>query len=129
MPCKPISNGHVSNGRMDLDIDSNGAIDDDDTDEDEDEDDTMQTEQPPTDEFAKESNLVNEALKYGQELQREFREDPRKEIKQALEDTFALIAYPDARQSSLAPLLEPDGRVPVAEELNGAILGRLLTCV
>ena len=60
---------------------------------------------------------------YGQELQLEFKDDPRREVKQALEDTFALIAYPDARESSLAPLLEVDGRTPVAEELNCAILG------
>ena len=78
------------------------------------------------DTFTEQNTLMNEALKYGQELQSEFKKDPRREVKQALEDTFALIAYPDARESSLAPLLEPDGRVPVAEELNSAILGRLL---
>ncbi|KAL9086399.1 MAG: hypothetical protein Q9159_004175 [Coniocarpon cinnabarinum] len=126
---KPTSNGHSppvqqlhsnsSHGRMDVDDDCDeGAIDDD---EDENGHEAMQTSQP-SDTFAKQNNIVNEALRYGQELQSEFKDDPRKEIKQALEDTFALIAYPDARQSSLAHLLEPDGRVPVAEELNGAIL-------
>lgn len=67
--------------------------------------------------------LNNEALLYGRELQREFKDDPRREVKEALEETFALIAYPDARESSLGFLLEEEGRVPVAEELNGAILG------
>ena len=69
------------------------------------------------------SKLMAETIKYGQELKSEFANDSRREIKKALEDTFALIAYPDARMSSLAPLLEESGRVPVAEELNGAILG------
>jgi len=73
--------------------------------------------------LSKQADLVNDALQYGQELQLEFKDDPRREIKQALKDTFALIAYPDARQSSLASLLEADGRISVAEELNGAILG------
>ena len=73
--------------------------------------------------FGRQMQLMNEAVQYGQELQLEFKDDPRREVKQALEDTFALIAYPDARESSLAPLLELGGRVPVAEQLNGAILG------
>ena len=73
---------------------------------------------------ARYGELLTETIQYGQELQGEFSGDPRREVKKALEDTFALIAYPDARrESSLAPLLEPEGRVPVAEELNAAILG------
>ena len=74
---------------------------------------------------SRQNDLTTEALRYGQELQSEFKDDPRREVKQALEDTFALIAYPDARESSLAPLLETAGRIPVAEELNSAILGKL----
>lgn len=71
---------------------------------------------------AKYENLLEDTIRYGQELKSEFSGDPRREVKKALEDTFALIAYPDARESSLAPLLEISGRVPVAEELNSAIL-------
>lgn len=74
--------------------------------------------------LAKQAELVNDALQYGQELQSEFKDDSRREVKQALKDTFALIAYPDARESSLASLLEAEGRVTVAEELNSAILGK-----
>lgn len=62
-------------------------------------------------------------IAYGQELGAEFANDARREVKQALKDTFALIAYEDAKESSLAPLLDTEGRVPVAEELNSAILG------
>lgn len=100
------------NGPMDVDDEDDSAMD---------EDYGVET---TADTFTEQNTLMNEALKYGQELQSEFKKDPRREVKQALEDTFALIAYPDARESSLAPLLEPDGRVPVAEELNSAILGK-----
>lgn len=123
------SNGHKRNSsagagdvfdssRMELD-DDDGVISDDDVAI----DDGMDLEAPDPATQAEQAGLTNEALAYGQELQSEFADDPRREVKQALEDTFALIAYPDARESSLAPLLETDGRVPVAEELNSAILG------
>lgn len=68
--------------------------------------------------------LTANTIAYGQELRAEFANDLRKEVKQALNDTFALIAYENAKESSLAPLLDIDGRVPVAEELNSAILGK-----
>lgn len=67
--------------------------------------------------------MMQLTIQYGQELKSEFDGDPRREVKQALEETFALIAYPDARESMLAPLLDVSERIPVAEELNGAILG------
>lgn len=73
--------------------------------------------------YAQSSSLMGEALTYGQRLQAEYRDDPRPEVKQALEDTFALIAYTNAEESSLAPLLREDGRAVIAEELNSAILG------
>jgi len=75
------------------------------------------------DKEAKSARAINETIAYGMELKTEFANDPRREVKRALEDTFALIAYPDARESMLAPLLEVAGRAPVAEELNSAILG------
>ncbi|KAH0550885.1 hypothetical protein GP486_007751 [Trichoglossum hirsutum] len=68
-------------------------------------------------------NLTEETLHYGQLLQSEFRGDGRKEVKRALEETFSLLAYEDPKNSVVAHLLEPSGRVPVAEELNSAILG------
>ncbi|KAF1971686.1 Ran-binding protein-like protein [Bimuria novae-zelandiae CBS 107.79] len=67
-------------------------------------------------------DLTQAMIEYGMELKQEFANDPRREVKRALEDTFALIAYENVRESSLAPLLETKGRVPVAEELNSAIL-------
>ena len=78
------------------------------------------------DKQAKLQQLTANTIAYGQELRAEFANDPRREVKQALNDTFALIAYENAKESSLAPLLEIDGRLPVAEELNSAILGKAL---
>ena len=75
------------------------------------------------DKEAKSARALDETIAYGMELKAEFANDPRREVKRALEDTFALIAYPDARESMLAPLLDVAGRAPVAEELNSAILG------
>jgi Ran-binding protein 9/10 len=69
--------------------------------------------------------LTDRMLAYGMELRTEFANDQRREVKKALEDTFALVAYENVRESSLAPLLDAAGRVPVAEELNSAILGML----
>jgi hypothetical protein len=67
--------------------------------------------------------LTQDMITYGMELRAEFAGNQRREVKRALEDTFALIAYENVRESALAPLLETTGRVPVAEELNSAILG------
>lgn len=104
-----------------------GVIDQDNDDDDWQSSDQMDTEDvfSSADLTARYSSLMQETIQYGQELQAEFSGDPRREVKRALEDTFALIAYTDARQSSLAPLLEVAGRVPVAEELNGAILSKI----
>ena len=66
---------------------------------------------------------LQETIKYGQVLQSEFRDDERKEVKKALEETFSLLAYEDPKTSAVAHLLEPSERIPVAEELNSAILG------
>lgn len=74
------------------------------------------------DKEAKLGQLTTETIEYGMELKSEFSNDPRREVKRALEDTFALIAYENVRESSLAPLLDTAGRMPVAEELNSAIL-------
>ncbi|KAI9805794.1 MAG: hypothetical protein M1825_000408 [Sarcosagium campestre] len=82
--------------------------------------DGMDTEESDT--SMKHFNLLQETVKYGQILQSEFREDTRKEVKKALAETFSLLAYEDPKGSVVAHLLEPSGRVPVADELNSAIL-------
>ena len=106
------------------DSDSENEDYDDDMDDDENEqDDTQNRKANETMLQEKYNTMMQLTIQYGQELKSEFDGDPRREVKQALEETFALIAYPDARESMLAPLLDVSERVPVAEELNGAILG------
>lgn len=64
--------------------------------------------------------LIHEAMSYGQMLTREYRDDSAK--KKTLSEAFSLWAYDDAKSSVHGHLLESSARVPVAEELNSAIL-------
>lgn len=79
---------------------------------------------PPT--FAKRDDLIPLALAYGQELQQEFGSDARPHVRKHLQDLFAIIAYPDPAESPISGLLDPGGRVGIAEEVNGVILGMSL---
>ncbi|KAL1302833.1 hypothetical protein AAFC00_003166 [Neodothiora populina] len=67
-------------------------------------------------------SLLSDALDYGRELRREFSGDSRPAVQQALQDTFALLAYTDARDSVVGGLMEGKGRIEIAEEVNAAIL-------
>ena len=68
-------------------------------------------------------NALEEMIRYGQELKSEFRDDRSRAVEDALKGIFAMFAYVDPRDSPTAFLLDEKGRVPVAEELNSAILG------
>ncbi|TVY65664.1 Uncharacterized protein LSUE1_G007172 [Lachnellula suecica] len=84
--------------------------------------DRMDTDQPVV-ENQEYIRLVSETLLYGQALQAEFKDDPRREVRKALEDAFALIAYSDPLGvESVSHLLDISGREAVADELNSAIL-------
>jgi Ran-binding protein 9/10 len=83
--------------------------------------DRMETEEG--DAYMRYKILTEETIHCGQLLQSEFRGDGRREVKKALAETFSLLAYEDPKNSVVAHLLDPSGRVPVAEELNSAILG------
>jgi len=65
---------------------------------------------------------IIETMKYGQELQSEYGQDDREEIKNTLTETFSLFAYEHPNNSTLAYLLEPSRREIVANQLNVAIL-------
>jgi hypothetical protein len=74
------------------------------------------------------NSLLQETIQYGQVLQAEFEHDPRREIQKSLTDAFALLAYEDPINSKeVSHLLRRDGRVSVAEELNAAILGIIMS--
>ncbi|KAI0440672.1 concanavalin A-like lectin/glucanase domain-containing protein [Xylaria telfairii] len=111
-------NGKKSNGHSyddmpnEMDVDENGFSDTM-------EDDCMESETEP-------GALLRETIAYGQALQAEFKNDTRREVVKALNDIFALLAYPDPLHvKEIAPLLDRKGRVTVAEELNSAILSSL----
>lgn len=73
--------------------------------------------------------LVQDMLAYGQELQEEFADDTSKEVRAALEEAFALMAYSNPlKVKEMAGLMDQKGRVAVAEELNSAILMSLGKC-
>ena len=97
-----------------MDVDENGAGDD---------WDRMETEEADG-RYGTFEDRIEQALKYAQELRQDYRDDKSKEVKSSLQEIFALFAYEDPRNSPTAHVLDPNGRVPVAEELNSAILGK-----
>ncbi|KAG5438588.1 hypothetical protein PCANB_002693 [Pneumocystis canis] len=66
--------------------------------------------------------LLSKVLEYGQQLQEDYRDDNRNDIRKTLEDTFSLLAYSDPKNSAVSYLLDESVRQVVAEELNRAIL-------
>ncbi|KAL8731845.1 MAG: hypothetical protein Q9166_003129 [cf. Caloplaca sp. 2 TL-2023] len=66
--------------------------------------------------------LLEETVHYGQVLKQEFQDDSSTEA--AFKEIFSLFMYEDPRKSPQAQLLDRASRVPVAEELNSAILGK-----
>lgn len=76
----------------------------------------------------KQNELLSQALAYGQELQSTFGGDPRPQIKKQLLEIFAIMCYTNPTESVVGQQLDPAGRVQIAEDLNGAILG-MSTCI
>lgn len=68
--------------------------------------------------------LLEVLIRYGQELKHEFKDDQSKHVKDTFTDIFSMFSYPDPRKSPQGKLLESEQRVPVAESLNSAILGK-----
>lgn len=67
--------------------------------------------------------LEGNMLEYGQALQSEYANDPRREVRKALDEIWSLVAYRNPlKESQVSHLLDRKGRVAVAEELNSAIL-------
>lgn len=97
---------------MDLDDHANGA----------DDWDRMDTEE--ADNGSEYQELLDSAVRYGQELRSEFKDDRSRLVEDAFKDIFSMFAYEDPRKSPTAHLLDQGGRAPVAEELNSAILGK-----
>lgn len=111
------SNGHtIDDNPNEMDLDEDGYSDQMDT------QDMLEfsTEQEATE-------FLNETIAYGRELQEEFRDDPRSEVRKALQDVFSLMAYANPlHEKDLSHFFERKARVAVAEELNSAILCKWL---
>jgi Ran-binding protein 9/10 len=144
----------MSDSRMDLDDDpdappdvsgSDGVAGDMDTAEDEigepddnDDGDMQRDDEEEEDEDEDEEDVEEEAggagaglsdldlIEYGRELSAQFSANPRKDIRQELETMNGLMAYPNPKDGPLKELLEERGRIPIAEQLNSAILGKLV---
>lgn len=69
--------------------------------------------------------LLEVIIRYGQELKHEFKDDRSKHVTDTFTDIFSMFSYPDPRKSPQGKLLESEQRVPVAEGLNSAILGKV----
>lgn len=65
---------------------------------------------------------IQKAVQFGQQLQDEFGESLDESLKNELEETFSLLAYPDPFKSSVSHLLDISRRESVANLLNSAIL-------
>ncbi|KAL8680324.1 MAG: hypothetical protein Q9186_003506 [Xanthomendoza sp. 1 TL-2023] len=115
---KPL-NGHEASS-MHLDVEQTEMEVDDQKNEVEDWD---QMEMEEGDMSVKYKEMVDETLRYGQELKQEFQDDSSTDA--AFKEIFSLFMYEDPRKSPQAHLLDRASRVPVAEELNSAILGEL----
>ncbi|KAM0344687.1 hypothetical protein ACHAPU_007282 [Fusarium lateritium] len=77
---------------------------------------------------AENAELERSMLEYGQKLQEEYANDPRIEVSKALNEIWALVAYQNPfKEPQVSHLLDRNGRVAVAEELNSAILRKQST--
>ncbi|KAK6496785.1 hypothetical protein TWF481_001773 [Arthrobotrys musiformis] len=65
-------------------------------------------------------DLLGKVLEYGRQLQEDFKDKP--ELQEEMEEVFSLFAYSNPMTSPMAHLLSEEGRGPVAEALNSAIL-------
>ncbi|KAL8969564.1 MAG: hypothetical protein Q9183_001944 [Haloplaca sp. 2 TL-2023] len=80
--------------------------------------DKMETEEGDT--SVKYHEMLEESLRYAQVLKQEFKDDASAE--RDFKEIFSLFMYEDPRKSPQAHLLDRASRLPVAEELNSAIL-------
>lgn len=81
-------------------------------------------EQPSQDDMMKQHKLTEEAIQYGNILVAEFHDTISEDEQKRLDEMFALWGYSDARDSSIAHLLDESGREVIADQLNGAILSK-----
>ena len=79
---------------------------------------------PPKTSYMKADQVLTALVQYGQELQQEFKSDRRPHIQKHLMDISAAFAYTNIHESPISHLFALHGRSEIAEEVNGAILGK-----
>ncbi|KAL8850574.1 MAG: hypothetical protein Q9221_004444 [Calogaya cf. arnoldii] len=115
-PAKPAKSpnghppGHMDIGQAEMEVD----------DPKDEVEDWERMEMEESDISVKYTELLEETIQYGQELKQEFQNDSTTEA--AFKEIFSLFMYEDPRKSPQAHLLDRASRLPVAEELNSAIL-------
>ena len=78
---------------------------------------------PPSSPPRSAHDLMNAIVAYGRDLQTNFGFDANPAYRKQLAAIFATLAYTDPTQSVVGDQLDPAGRVSIAEDVNGAILG------
>ena len=119
-------NGHTANNSDDgfgPDMDVDEPIKDGD---DWDKMDTEEVEMEKGDNGLKYDLLLTQLIQYGQEIKAEFKDDQSQLVTDTFNDIFSMLAYQDPRKSQHGKMLDASQRVPVAEALNSAILGKLM---
>lgn len=75
---------------------------------------------------------LHDTLEYGKKLQSDYRTDMRLEVQSLLKRTFSLVSYDDpttATSVDVVELVSQEARVQLAQEMNQAILGGLLSYI
>lgn len=103
---RETSRGHESSANDDIDMD-------------------VSQELPPKTSYMKADQILTALVQYGQELQQEWKTDRRPHIQKHLMDISASFAYTNIYESPISHLFALQGRCEIAEEVNGAILGKL----
>ncbi|KAK6340236.1 hypothetical protein TWF730_002001 [Orbilia blumenaviensis] len=75
---------------------------------------------PGTEQVGPDPDMIGKILEYGRQLQEDFK--GKQDLQEEMEEVFSLFAYSDPMVSPMRHLLSEDGRLPVAEALNSAIL-------
>ncbi|CAO3662436.1 unnamed protein product [Rhizopus stolonifer] len=71
------------------------------------------------------ASFLEQVMKYGQQIQEEYKFDHSEKTKESLMEIFSLLAYPDLYNSPVAHIMSVSRRDALATEVNTAILAFL----
>lgn len=79
----------------------------------------------PTSHKDNSASFLEQVMKYGQQIQEEYKLDHSEKTKESLMEIFSLLAYPDPYNSPVAHIMSVSRRDALATEVNTAILAFL----